>query len=587
MRQARVRISGALLKDRGNAMKRSRRPLVTGWALWLLFAIGPAATMATNVLAQAGPAGTIDTIFSDSTQQPGRVLTDFRPLENGRRSTDVITAIAIQADGKIVAAGYSNSPNGDANFTLVRYNTNGVIDTSFGDNTQQPGRVLTDFRALANGNRSFDQITALAIQSDGKIVAGGVSDSPNGDYNFALVRYNTNGVIDTSFGDNTQQPGRVLTDFQPLPNGRRSADYIKALAIQADGKIIATGYSHSPNDDANFALVRYNTNGVIDTSFGDNTQQPGRVLTDFGALPDGSRSHDVITAVAIQSDGKIVAGGFSNSPNGEFNFTLARYNTNGVIDTSFGDNTQQPGRVLTDFREITPNGRSEDRINAITIQSDGKIVAGGVTSSPSGDYNFALVRYNANGVIDTGFGDNTQQPGRVLTDFQAITPNRRSSEEIKALAIQPDGKIVAAGWSDSPSGDWNFALVRYHGAPTASPPPGVTPPPPPATTGKINLTLTLDAPEVKGGSPVTGTVTLSRPAPAGGVLLLLLSDTPELASVPKTLTIPAGASSAIFPITTVPLDDDTPLNVQIYVEFADPNSSLAGSPDHARLLLTP
>jgi uncharacterized delta-60 repeat protein len=568
-------------------MKRSRRPLVTGWALWLLFAIGPAATMATNVLAQAGPAGTIDTIFSDSTQQPGRVLTDFRPLENGRRSTDVITAIAIQADGKIVAAGYSNSPNGDANFTLVRYNTNGVIDTSFGDNTQQPGRVLTDFGALPDGSRSFDQITALAIQSDGKIVAGGVSDSPNGDYNFALVRYNTNGVIDTSFGDNTQQPGRVLTDFREIRPNSRSFDQLTALAIQSDGKIVAGGFSNSPNGDDNFALVRYNPNGVIDTSFGDNTQQPGRVLTDFRALPDGSRSHDVITAVAIQSDGKIVAGGFSNSPNGEFNFTLARYNTNGVIDTSFGDNTQQPGRVLTDFREITPNGRSEDRINAITIQSDGKIVAGGVTSSPSGDYNFALVRYNANGVIDTGFGDNTQQPGRVLTDFQAITPNRRSSEEIKALAIQPDGKIVAAGWSDSPSGDWNFALVRYHGAPTASPPPGVTPPPPPATTGKINLTLTLDAPEVKGGSPVTGTVTLSRPAPAGGVLLLLLSDTPELASVPKTLTIPAGASSAIFPITTVPLDDDTPLNVQIYVEFADPNSSLAGSPDHARLLLTP
>src|SRR5438874_714507 len=105
-------------------MQRNRWPLGAGWAWWPLFALGSASTLATGALAQAGPASSIDTSFGDSTQQPGRVLTDFLT------STEEIRAVAIQADGKIVAAGRSNSPNGDNNFALVRYNPNGTIDTS-------------------------------------------------------------------------------------------------------------------------------------------------------------------------------------------------------------------------------------------------------------------------------------------------------------------------------------------------------------------------------------------------------------------------------------------------------------------------
>src|SRR5205809_679358 len=123
-------------------MATNRRWLITRWGLWLLLVMGPAVLVGTNLQAQTDPVGTVDTSFGSSTLDPGRVMTDFRALPDGRRSTDVISAIAIQPDGKIVAAGRSNSPNGDDNFALVRYNPDGTIDTSFGSSTLDPGRVL-------------------------------------------------------------------------------------------------------------------------------------------------------------------------------------------------------------------------------------------------------------------------------------------------------------------------------------------------------------------------------------------------------------------------------------------------------------
>src|SRR5262245_36262083 len=113
-------------------MARNGRPPITRWGLWVLLVMGPAAVLTTDLKAQTNPAGTIDTSFGSSTLDPGRVMTDFRALPDGSRSTDVGIAAALQPDGKIVVAGTSNSPSGDLNFALVRYLPNGVIDTSFG-----------------------------------------------------------------------------------------------------------------------------------------------------------------------------------------------------------------------------------------------------------------------------------------------------------------------------------------------------------------------------------------------------------------------------------------------------------------------
>jgi hypothetical protein len=225
-------------------------------------------------------------------------------------------ALAIQADGKVVVAGSIISEfEGDfhinTDFALARYNADGSLDSSFGTG----GRVTTDFGDYfpTQDFGSYDQANALALQADGRIVVGGFSSDNFLDIvDFSLARYNTDGSLDSSFdGD-----GRVTTDFAGF------RDEARALALQADGKIVAAGFADDFNDSSTisaFALARYNTDGSLDTSFG----RRGRVTTHFDA-----DSHDVANALALQADGKIVAAGSSNVT-GSGDFALARYFASG------------------------------------------------------------------------------------------------------------------------------------------------------------------------------------------------------------------------------------------------------------------
>ena len=176
--------------------------------------------------------------------------------------------------------------------------------------------------------------------------------------------------------------------------------------------------------------MRYNTNGSLDTNFGTG----GIVTTSIGSV------NDYASALGIQSDGKIVVAGYSYNSSSKFHFALVRYNTNGSLDTTFGT-----GGIVT-----TAVGSSYDYAHALGIQSDGKIVVAGSSSNGS-KYNFALVRYNANGTLDTGFGT-----GGVVTT--SIGSNWDSAY---GLGIQSDGKILAAGYSGNGS-NYDFALVRYN-----------------------------------------------------------------------------------------------------------------------------
>src|SRR5207253_2378889 len=138
--------------------------------------------------------------------------------------------------------------------------------------------------------------------------------------------------------------------------------------------IVVAGWSSGSGGHHQLALVRYTADGRVDPGFGDH----GRVLTTFGALPDGRPSDGEANAIAIQPDGRIVVGGSTTAPNGDDNFALARYTPEGLIDTEFGHNTLRPGRVLTDFRGF------KDEIRAIALQPDGKIVVAGRSNAPNG-----------------------------------------------------------------------------------------------------------------------------------------------------------------------------------------------------------
>jgi uncharacterized delta-60 repeat protein len=346
-----------------------------------------------------------------------------------------------------------------------------IVLCSTYDVRAQPGELDTSFSfdgkvTIGFGVGSNDSAEAIIIQLDGKIVAAGRSDA-GGSFDFALARYNTDGSVDSGFGND----GLVVTDF----SGSGNIDEAYALSIQSDGKIVAAGRSDA-GGSFDFALARYNTDGSLDSGFGND----GLVLTDFS----GFGSYDEAYALSIQSDGKIVAAGRSDA-GGSSNFALARYNTDGSLDSGFGND----GLVLTDFS----GSGNIDEAYALSIQSDGKIVAAGA-SDAGGSFDFALARYNADGSLDSGFGND----GLVLTDFS----DSESIDDAFALSIQSDGKIVAAGHSGA-IGSFDFALARFLPSPT--PPPGAFQPGDANADGVINiLDVTAILNDILGLSPAPG-----------------------------------------------------------------------------------
>ncbi len=350
-------------------------------------------------LARYNTDGSPDTSFGSG----GKVTTDFDGF------AEEASAVAIQTDGKIVVAGFANIPGTGFDFALARYNSDGSLDAAFGSG----GKVTTNFFGLSEFG------SGVAIQKNGKIIVAGTA-ATSGSFDFALARYNTDGSLDAAFGSG----GKINTDFGA------PSDFANALAIQSNGKIVAAGVASVGTFD--FALARYNSDGSLDSTFGSG----GKVTTDFGGL------NDLGEGLAIQADGKLVVVGTANdnSPTVDTDFALARYNTDGSLDTTFGSG----GKITTDF------SRTRNNAHAVVIQSNGKIV---VTGNISGD--FTLVRYNSDGSLDTTFGSG----GIASADFTDFFISR---DEALALAVQSDGKIVAAGSADrSVDGGKNFALARF------------------------------------------------------------------------------------------------------------------------------
>lgn len=349
--------------------------------------------------------GSVDTTFGNN----GSVTIDF-----GSTGNSVARAIAVQADGKIVVAGFSyQGPfaaggTGD-DFAVARLNSNGSLDTSFdGD-----GKKTIDF------SNYEEQASSVAVLANGKIVVAGTTDSNYG--NFAVACLNADGSLDASFdGD-----GRQTIDFAYHEVGR-------CVAVQADGKIVLAGFTYQIDTDSqpaqgDFAVVRLNANGGLDTSFNGN----GKQTIDFGA------GLDVGESVAIQADGKIVVAGTSSVSQsyldtGEvpLGAVVARLNTNGSLDTSFNGNGKKGLGSGPDVYTWA---------YAMALQADGKIVLAGSNldfgASTYTSYDFGVFRLNTNGSLDTSFnGSGTQS-----IDFAG------SYDRAFGMALQADGKIVVAG----------------------------------------------------------------------------------------------------------------------------------------------
>jgi len=433
--------------------------------------------------------GEIDLTFGTQ----GKVTTEFGGVET------VAVSAVIQPNGYIILGGHDGG--GSAfEWALARYTPLGALDTTFGTG----GKVTYSF-----GANKLCGIKSLKLQSDGKIVAGGFAETSSvNQYAFAIVRFNVDGTVDSTFGTG----GQVVETMDPVPdpqaddfggslviyqdvgtivlggttqNGVLSPKRWGLLSVDKDGVVnykklynftgtssdtlnslslnrlspqgdfmIAGGYSAEGFNES-LALARFGANGEPDTSFGTG----GKVTTSIAGTTQARGN-----SVAIRSNGQILLGGyarFGTFPDQYDNFVLAQYNTDGSLDTDFGDN----GLVITGIISETSN----DQAYSVAVQDNGKIILAGWVEIGLAD--FSMYRFNKDGDIDTTFGTN----GRVTTDFGA------TNDKAYSAVIQSDGDIILAGFKYPNGGGPGaaMALARYHGDPIIP-----TPTPTPADTTK-------------------------------------------------------------------------------------------------------
>lgn len=354
------------------------------------------ATLAARFLAN----GSLDTTFGSG----GAVVTEVTAF------TDRSQAAVMQPDGRLLAVGFAHSGRYEQ-FTAIRYTGSGALDASFGAG----GIVITPV------GTSDDFGRALIRQSDGKLIAGGYTYQGGG-YLFGVVRTTADGSIDPSFGTN----GTAVAS----PGGQNR---VNGLLQQSDGKIVAVG--HSVVSNPVIGIARFTAAGALDTTFNGS-----------GSLSVAIGSQAEAFAVVQQADGKLVVAGEATI-SGSHLFALVRLTATGVLDTTFGS-----GGIVTTSIGTLAGAR------AIIRQPDGKLLVGGQGNAFAGNLDSVLVRYNANGSLDTTFGSG----GIARFDLGALP------DSIQAIALQPDGKIISAGTSGTNT-DTDFTVVRYNANGTLDP----------------------------------------------------------------------------------------------------------------------
>lgn len=319
------------------------------------------------------------------------------------------SALSVQSDGKIIVGGGSFQ-NGYTGFTIVRYLTNGSLDSTFGNN----GVVFTQI-GMSSG------ITSIALQNDGKIIVAGNTKLNSSTFNFTAIRYDTNGIPDATFGNG----GVAMIDVENSSNCYN-------IALKQNGKIVLSGYSNF-NFNTGISLVQLNADGTLDTNFGTG----GVSIHHFAESPDIEA-----WAMALDANEKIVTTGIIYDTILQRNkISIARFNTNGSMDMGFG---------INGITKTSLNNNTDDAGNAVAIQSDGKILIAANSLCDA-----VILRYNSNGLPDSSFG----AAGIIVTNFETS-----ECASPYGIIIQSDGKIIAAGVSgiNALNGNGNFGLIRFN-----------------------------------------------------------------------------------------------------------------------------
>jgi uncharacterized delta-60 repeat protein len=440
--------------------------------------------------------------------QPGSLDVTF--TQTGTGLNGIVYALAHQADGKVLVGGFFSDYNGTARNSIARLNADGTLDASF----------------APTGTGLNDIVWSIALQADGKILVGGGFTSYNGTTQNRIARLNTDGTLDNSFA--------------PMGTGLNDAVY--ALTLQTDGKVLVGGFFTDYNGTIRNRILRLNADGTLDASF----------------APTGTGLNNLVLALALQADGKVIVGGFFTDYNGTTRNRIARLNADGTLDASFaptgtGLNNivrslafQADGKVLVggDFSDY--NGTARNRIArlsangtldvgfvptgtglsstafALALQADGKVLVGGSFTSFNGTAQNCIARLNTDGTLDASF---------------APTGTGLNSATF-ALALQADGKVLVGGQFSSYNGTARNRIARLNGTnPVAIPPP---PPPPPVLT----------APTISGGT-FPGSIGI----PFGAALNASGNPAPSVSLTSGTL--PPGITLAGSNLTGIPTQEGT------------------------------
>ena len=325
-----------------------------------------------NRIIRLNTGGTIDNTFNIGTGFSNNTL------------FSAVNVMHLQSDGKILVGGNFTSYSGVTVDRFVRLNTGGTIDNTFN---------------IGTGFSTFNSISTIKTQSDGKILIGGDFTSYDGVDSNKIIRLNTGGTIDNTFNIGTG-----------LTNGFNG--YVQSIALQPDGKILVGGLFSSYSGVTSNRIIRLNTGGTIDNTFN-----------------IGAGFNDVVDVITLQPDGKILVGGVFTSYSGVTRNGIIRLNTGGTIDNTFNSGDGFNSNVYS-----------------ITLQPDGKILVGGIFTSYSGVTNDYIVRLNSNGTIDNTF----------------ITGSTNGfNDSVRSIVLQPDGKILVSGEFNTYSGVTYNGIIRF------------------------------------------------------------------------------------------------------------------------------
>ncbi|HZU39310.1 MAG TPA: hypothetical protein VFA18_25515, partial [Gemmataceae bacterium] len=371
------------------------------------------------------PDGSLDTAFGSG----GIVRQLFAGPAAVAFGSAALEPMGTTGDSDILLAG--DVPHGTVGMALLRLKPDGSLDTSFGNN----GQVITYFQESTS---IYEIPAAVAVTGSGQILEVGQITGQN---TVLLARYNPNGSLDTSFGNG----GTATTVFSNQIG-------ISSLALQPDGKFVVAGTLSSSTGTSSGLLLRYNSNGTLDTTFAN-----GGIVTT--AIPLGTSPSTSYLSVAVYpnagtvNDGKIVATGIvpatASGGQHETEYAAARYNANGSLDTSFAGGAGY--ETIPDPKFTYP----QDDARALAIQPDGKLLIAGDAYGPPNPCYSQVVRLNGDGSLDSTFGNGGFEYTAIGTTTTGGTYSR-----FWAMAIQPDGKILAAGMAEFGSQN-KFTLARY------------------------------------------------------------------------------------------------------------------------------